>query len=138
MNQGNAALPNLQLPLLLTRLSIAIFLLPWIMMRFTAPDGAKAIASKYYMISNMSDLMTTAIGIGWLVLLAAFLVGFRKRISYGLVMLFHGVGTLTTVPNLIPGSANFAIVFYAAIPTLAAMMLLYVLRDQDRLLSLNR
>ena len=131
-------LPNIRIPLFFTRISIAYFLLPWILMRFAKPESAKGIAAKYYKISSMPDIATTIIGVLWLVLLVAFVVGFKKRISYGLVLVLHAVGTLFTIPYLIVGTEKLNILFLAAIPVIGAMWLLYVLRDHDTLLSLNK
>ncbi len=128
---------HLRLPLFLTRLSIAIFLLPWILMRFI--DGgasAKGISKKYYFFEQ-PDILTTLIGVGWLILLAAFLVGFKKKISYFLVFLIHAVGTAFSLRFMIPGTENFVPTFMAALPALMAMYLLWTLRKEDTLLSLS-
>ena len=68
---------NLKYPLLFTRLSIAVFLLPWILMRFTKVEGAQNIAAKYYKISNLPEIAAQGMGVIWLVLLLAsgFIVG---------------------------------------------------------------
>lgn len=128
---------HLRLPLFLTRLSIAVFLLPWILMRFIkGGESAKNISQKYYFFEQ-PDILTTLIGVGWLVLLAAFLVGFKKKISYLLVFLIHGVGTAFSLRFMIPGTDNFVPTFMAALPTLMAMYLLWTLRKEDTLLSLG-
>lgn len=129
---------KLKIPLFLTRLSIVAFLLPWVLMRFTSPDSAKGIAAKYYKVSSLPDIAVTVIGVLWLVLLAAFLIGFKKRISYGLVFLLHAVGTVFTIPYLIPGTENFNILFLAAIPAAMAMLLLYQLREHDTFLTIGK
>lgn len=134
---NTTSLPNLRLPLFITRILIAYFLSPWVLMRFTSPEAAKGIAGKYYQVSNLPDIANTAIGVLWVVLLVAFVIGFKKRISYGLVALFHGIGTAFTIPYLIPGMENFAIIFLAALPTFCAMVLLYILRDHDTLLNVD-
>ena len=123
--------------LFITRLSVVVFLTPWVLMRFVASDSAKGIASKYYKISNMSDAVNTGVGILWVALLIAFLAGYQKRISYGLVLVFHTIGTAFTIPYLIPGTEKFNILFIAALPTISAMLLLYTLRERDTFLSLN-
>ena len=128
---------HLRLPLFLTRLSIAIFLLPWILMRFI--DGgasAKGISKKYYFFEQ-PDILTTLIGVGWLILLAAFLVGFKKKISYFLVFLIHAAGTAFSLRFMIPGTENFVPTFMAALPALMAMYLLWTLRKEDTLLSFS-
>jgi len=107
-------------------------------MRFVKPEGAKGIAAKYYKVSAMPDMAVTVVGVFWVILLLTFLAGFKKRISYGLVFLIHFIATLFTIPYLIPGTENFKILFCAAVPTIMAMYLLYILRDQDTLLTVDR
>ncbi len=128
---------KLRNPLFFTRLAIFYFLLPWVLMRFTKPESSKGIASKYYKIAEMPDVLNTAVGVLWAVLLVAFLVGFKKRISYGLVLVLHTIGTLFTLPYLIIGTEKMNIMFFAAIPVIGAMWFLYTLRDHDTLLSLK-
>jgi len=127
----------LKLPLFLTRLSIAIFLAPWVYMRLTQVEAGKGLFAKYYKIPNMPDIVAMGIAGLWLIVLIAFVLGFKKKLSYGLVLLFHTVGTLFTIPYLIPGTENFNILFYAAIPTIAAMLLLYIVRDEDTMLAVD-
>lgn len=123
-------MPSLKLPLFLTRLSIVAFLLPWQWMRFSKPESINSISQKYYKFA-MPEIGSLITGVFMMLLLAAFLVGFKKRISYGLVALLHGVGTMMTIPNLIPGLEGYNQLFLAAIPALMAMVLLYCLREQD-------
>ena len=106
-------------------------------MRFL--DGgasAKGISKKYYFFEQ-PDILTTLIGVGWLILLVAFLVGFKKKVTYLLVFLIHGVGTLFSLRFMIPGTENFVPTFMAALPTLMAMYLLWTLRKEDTLFSLG-
>lgn len=86
----------------------------------------------------MPEIGSTITGVIMMALLVAFLIGFKKRISYGLVMVLHGIGTLMTVPYLIPGTENFNILFLAAVPALMAMVLLYCLRTEDTLLAVDK
>jgi len=129
---------NIKIPLFFTRLSIAYFLLPWVLMRFVKPENAKGIAAKYYKISSMPEIATTIIGVLWVLLLVAFVAGFKKRISYGLVLIIHTVGTLWTLPYLIVGTGTANLLFFAAIPVIGAMWLLYALREHDTFLSINK
>lgn len=131
---------NLKLPLFLTRLSVFYFMLPWQLMRFSKADSIKGIANKYYKIPSMPDIVVTLTGVFMIALMIAFLVGFKKKISYGLMFLLHALGTLMTLPALIPfvGLSGYNQLFLAAIPTTFAMLLLYCLRDEDTMLSLNK
>lgn len=128
---------NIKLPLFLTRLSIFYFLLPWQLMRFTKPDAVVGIAKKHYKFT-LPESASLITGVLMMILLVAFLVGIKKRVTYGLVFVFHALGTLMTLPKLIIGLESFYILFLAAIPTTFAMLLLYCLRDEDTMFSLNK
>lgn len=127
---------TLKLPLFLTRLSIFLFMLPWQIMRFTKPDVINNISNKYYKFS-MPEIGSTITGVLMIALLLAFLIGFKKKISYLLVLILHGIGTLMTLPNLVPGLEGYNQLFLAAVPALGAMLLLYCLRDEDTMLSVD-
>ena len=116
----------LKLPLFLTRLSIFYFMLPWQLMRFTAPERVVGIAKKHYKFT-MPESASLITGIIMMAILIAFVIGFKKRISYGLVLIFHAIGTLMTLPKLIIGTPNLSMLFLAAIPTVFAMLLLCLL-----------
>jgi len=137
MSKETIHLSSLRLPLFLTRLSIFLFLLPWQLMRFSKPESINNISQKYYKFS-MPEIGSTLTGVLMMALLIAFLVGFQKRLSYGLVALLHGIGTAMTIPNLIPGIEGYNQLFLAAIPALMAMVLLYCLRNEDTLLAIEK
>jgi len=128
---------NIKLPLFLTRLSVFLFLLPWQTMRFTSPDSINGIAKGFYKFT-MPGWLVTASGVLMMALLFAFLLGIKKRISYGVLFILHAVGTLTTYSKLFPPYEQFDRLFLAAIPTAGAMLLLYCLRDEDTMFSLNK
>jgi len=128
---------NIRYPLFFTRVTVFYFLLPWVLMRFVATDKAANIAGKYYFLGGMPEMLHLVIGIAWLVLLIAFVIGFQKKWSYGLVLFLHALGTVFTIPYLIIGTEQMKILFFAAIPVVGAMWLLYCLRDKDTLLSVS-
>ena len=113
-------------------------------MRFTGPEVIQGIAKTHYKVP-VSGTLSTITGVLMIVLLIAFLIGFKKKISYGLVFLVHALGTIMTLPSILKGaqalmSAKFdpSALFLAAIPAAFAMLLLYCLRDEDTMLSLNK
>lgn len=124
--------------LLILRITIALFLLPWIIEKFTQPEITAKIFKAFYFVDNLPLAGSYAVGALWLALWLAFITGFKKRISYGLVMLFHGVGTLTTWFKLLPWMESYNHLFLAAIPTLGAMIALYLLRGGDTLLTIDK
>jgi len=129
---------KLRLPLFILRISIALFLLPWVIEKFTQPEVTAKIFAGFYYIKNLPVEGAYAVGVVWALLLLAFVTGYKKRISYGLVMLFHGLGTIFTIPKLLPFLESFNHLFLAAIPTLGAMTALYILRDHDTLLTFKK
>ena len=131
-------MPNLRLPLFLTRLSIFYFLLPWQLARFRDPEFSGRISEKYYHVGAIPQELGLAIGVLWMILLLAFVTGFAKRISYGLVFLLHAGAIIVTLPHYILYTASFNQLFLAAIPAAAAMGLLYLLRDHDTLLAIGK
>ena len=123
--------------LLLTRLSIFYFLLPWQIMRFTKHESASNIAAKYYHLDGLGKSVGLAIGIFWIVLLIAFVAGFKKTVTYGLVFALHTGAIFVALPYYVYGLTGFNQLFLAAIPAAAAMGLLWILRKEDTLLSLG-
>lgn len=128
---------KLPLALLITRLSIALFLAPWFIRKAMNIEMTKGLFAKYYFVKNMPDAVAYVIGGIGVILLLAFVIGFKKRITYGLIFLWHTGGTLMALPYMIPGTEKFNLLFMAALPTIGAMLLLYMLRDEDTLLSLK-
>lgn len=130
---------NLPISLFIMRITIALFLLPWVVDKFTAEgvEHTGKIFAHFYKIKGVSTTGSYAIGVLWVILLLAFVLGFKKRISYGLVMLFHGIGTLATWKVLWPFSESHNMLFLAAIPVLGAMIALYLLRESDTKFALS-
>jgi putative oxidoreductase len=56
-------------------------------------------------------------------------VGWKKRISYGLVLIMHAISTLSSWQQYLDPFNN--LLFFGAWPMLAACYALYVLRDLD-------
>jgi hypothetical protein len=112
-------------------------MLPWQLMRFTKPESVIGIAERHYKFT-MPEAVPMITGVLMMILLIAFVTGFKKKISYLLVLILHALGTLMTLPKLIIGLESFYILFAAAIPAVFAMLLLYILRDEDTMLSFDK
>lgn len=126
---------RLQAALFCLRLGIGVFFLLWSLDKFAAPDSTVKIFSHFY---KTSIAKTTAYFIGALELglSLVFLAGLWKRWTYGAILLLHAVSTLSTYPQLLsPFGKNH--LFIAALPVLAACAALYLLREEDRLYSLQ-
>lgn len=128
---------KLPLALFIVRISIALFLLPWMIEKFTKPEATAKIFAHFYHIENLSVYASYGVGVLWALLWLAFVSGYKKRVSYGLVMGLHGLGTIFTWRQLLPFLETHNHLFLAALPTLGAMIVLYLLRDSDAMFSLK-
>lgn len=122
---------KLPIALLVIRLSLALFLLPWVIEKFTKPETTAKIFEHFYHIDNLSKNMSYGVGALWAVLLLAFVTGYKKRLSYGIVLFLHALGTVFTWKQLLPFLETHNHLFLASIPTLGALIALYLLREQD-------
>lgn len=129
---------KMQIPLFSLRLSIFIVMMIWTVDKFVQPEHAITVYENFYFIGGLSATIVYLIGALELVLLAAFLAGFRKRISYGIVLLIHGVSTVSSYQQYLSPFEGPNLLFFAAIPMLAACFTLYTLRDWDRLWVVDR
>jgi hypothetical protein len=122
--------------LLFTRLTVFLVMFVWTIDKFLNPAHAGRIFDYFYGISGVSANLVYAMGAIQMALVLAFLVGFQKRLSYGLILLLHAGSTLSSWRQYLDPFDN--LLFFAAWPMLAACVALYVLRDDDKLLTLSR
>lgn len=122
---------RVSLVLLLTRISIFIAMIIWVIDKFANPDHAAAVFAAFYGISGLGAIVSYLLGAAQLAIMIAFILGFQKKISYGLVLLMHTASTLVSFPKYIAPFEPPNILFYASWPMLAACFALYYLRDLD-------
>ncbi|WP_017444228.1 hypothetical protein [Gayadomonas joobiniege] len=128
-------LKSLQVSLLALRLGVFIVMFVWMTDKFVNPAHNIAIFEKFYAIEGLSITLTYAIGVLQAVLVFAFLLGIKKRISYGLIFIIHGASTLFSFPRYLEPYDNM--LFFAAWPMWAACLALYLLRDLDTLFTIK-
>ena len=122
-----------RIPLALFTLRISVFLvmLMWTLDKLVDPTHAARVYEKFYQISGFENFYFYLIGIAELILLLAFLVGYKKTFSYGLVLIFHAVSTFSSYQQYLDPYQYPNLLFFAAWPMLAACFTLYYLRDYD-------
>jgi hypothetical protein len=81
-------MPNLRVPLFMTRIFIFYFMFMWALDRFMAPDHAAKVAEKFYSIGplSLSAIPPAVTGGAMIVLLLAFVVGFTSSSSNLLIL----------------------------------------------------
>ncbi len=127
---------RIALSLFALRLSVFIVMFMWTMDKFIRPRHAAQIFEKFYYIPIMLNVSTVFYILGALeiLLLFAFLFGIRKRLTYGLVFILHGVSTVCSYNQYFDPFVGPNLLFFAAWPMLAAAFTLYLCRDLDRIM----
>ncbi|MDC0833152.1 hypothetical protein AY599_27120 [Leptolyngbya valderiana BDU 20041] len=129
---------RISLTLFLLRLSVFLVMLVWSLDKFIQPEHAAAVFKTFYFIGGLNDTVIYIIGAVQLAIVVGFLLGWRKRITYGLVFLFHAVSTLSAFSKYLAPYQDVNLLFFAAWPMLAACFALYTLRDLDTLFAIDR
>tara|TARA_R110002096_G_scaffold16106_50_gene55356 strand:+ start:14034 stop:14522 length:489 start_codon:yes stop_codon:yes gene_type:complete len=117
--------------LLWLRLGIASVFIMWTLDKFANPEHAAAVFEKFYGISNLSNALSYAIGAVQSLLIICFVAGLFRTYSYGLILFLHAVSTLSSYKNYLDPWTYPNLLFFAAIPMLAACAALWWLRKHD-------
>ena len=123
------------LPRVLAFLRVSVFLLMfmWTIDKFINPGHAAGVYAKFYFLRGFSTTAMYLLGFLELVLILGFVLGVRKSLTYGAVLMLHGISTLSAVYQYVAPFEGPNLLFFAAWPALAACYALYVLRDHDTL-----
>ena len=121
--------------LLLLRLGVFVVMFIWTIDKFVRPEHTAKIFANFYFIGGLGNLPVYLIGAVEMAILLGFLAGFKKRFTYGFVLLLHGISTLLAFKQYINPFEGPNLLFFAAWPMLAACFALYTLRDLDTLWS---
>ena len=125
-------------PALLTlRLGVGLVFAIWTLDKFVNPDHAIRVFQHFYMIPFLTENGSYVLGTVQGLLVLAFVSGFLRTWSYGLVFLLHAGSTLTPMANYFSPWEGANLLFFAAWPMLAAAFTLWWLRDYDVLLNLD-
>jgi hypothetical protein len=115
--------------LLFLRLGVFVVMLFWTVDKFVNGPHAARVFQNFYGLGGLGPAVFVALGAAELILILAFVAGYRKRVTYGLVLLLHGISTISSYRQYLDPFAN--LLFFAAWPMLAACFALYRLRDLD-------
>ena len=121
--------------LITLRVGVFVVMLMWTLDKFVNARHAAGIFNAFYGIGGLDAAVMTAIGAAELALILAFVAGYKKRFTYGAVLVLHGISTLSSYRQYLDPFDN--LLFFAAWPMLAACFALYSLRDLDTLWSMG-
>lgn len=127
---------RIQWSLLLIRVGVFIVMLMWTLDKFVQPEHSGKVFESFYGLSGWSEGIFLVVAVLEMLLILAFLIGMWKRMTYGLVLMLHSVSTFSAFSMYLDPFNH--LLFFAAWPMLAACITLYLLRDEDTLLTLKR
>ena len=124
---------RLPLSLFFLRLGVFIVMLVWTLNKFFQAKYTASVYAHFYFLTGLSSEVSYLLGAVELALLVGFVIGFKKRLTYGLVFLLHGISTVSSYRQYLSPFQGEHLLFFAAWPMLAACFALYYLRDADTL-----
>lgn len=127
----------LAIALAVGRLSVAAFFLVWSIEKIVLPEKQQGVFEAFYGGAQPVTVIVV-LGVVQTALVLAFAAGLFKTVTYGALLAMHAVSTLSTTGRLIDPYDGLNHLFWAAVPTLALLIGLFVLRDRDTLLTLGR
>lgn len=128
---AHPVIDKMQIPLLALRLGVFLVMLMWTLDKFINPEHSAAVFANFYGITDAGASLLAVLAGLELVLLAMFVTGMFKRLTYGAVLLLHAVSTLSSFRQYLAPFDN--LLFFAAWPMLSACFALFVLRDYDNM-----
>lgn len=132
---SNAIDKKIPWALLVLRVGIFVVMFVWAIDKLLNPEHTAAVFDGFYGIGGLTATFAAVLGILQIILCLAFLVGLWKTLTYGLILLMHGVSTLSSFPQYLDAFNN--LLFFAAWPMLAACIALFMLREYDTKLAIN-
>ncbi|MDX1485547.1 MAG: DoxX protein [Alphaproteobacteria bacterium] len=122
--------------LALMRISLGAFFLVWAIMKFVVPKTNIAIFNKFYGL-NVDAEISMVFGAAEAVLAVLVMIGLWRTWSYGVAVLVHGFSQSASWRETLDPWALYLndspkLLFWAGVPVLAALIALWLLRDQDR------
>ncbi len=121
--------------LLALRLAVFLAMFMWALDKFVNPQHAIGVYEHFYGLHGLSGTSMRIIGVVEMIFLGAFVAGLWRRWTYGGVLLLHAVSTLSSFRQYLSPWEGSHLLFFAGWPMLAACYALYLLRDQDSLLT---
>ncbi len=126
---------NLKLGLFVVRLTVFIFFAVWAGEKFVNPASTIGIFSHFYFIEDLPHWGAYLAGGFQFAILLGFLLGFAKFWTYGALLVMHSLSTASSWAQLIAPYDPGHHLFLAGVPTLGAIFLLFLMRNEDTLFS---
>lgn len=126
---------RLKLSLALLRYGVFVVMFMWTIDKFLNPEHAAGVFSNFYGLEGLGHETLFVLAGLEMVLILGFVVGVYRRLTYGLVLVLHGISTFSSYAQYLDPFNH--LLFFAAWPMLAACVALYLLRERDTLWTLQ-
>lgn len=118
------------------RLCVGYFLFVWGVSKLVIPGQTRALFNYFYGI-NFGASVPYLLGAAEIAIAFGIVVGLWRRVSYGLGLVIHSITIVVSAkfwlhPLLLEDGVPINRMYVAAVPTLAAFLALFLLRDYDR------
>ncbi len=127
---------RLPVALFTLRLGVSVVFFVWAADKFVVPDHTAAVFQKFYGIGGISSGISYGLGTLQTLITLAFVTGYLKTWSYGLILVMHTASTLVSFGQYLSPFDN--LLFFTAWPMLAACFTLFYLRDWDTLAAIDK
>lgn len=127
----------LPLSLFLMRISIFVVMLMWALDQFVNPDHYAIAFKRFYLIADLGRFIMVLVSATELLTLAGFVLGIYKKFCYAATLLMHAVSTLPLYQQYLTPFEGQNLLLFPAWPMLAGCLMLYLLRDEDVILTLD-
>ena len=125
---------GLSFSLFCLRISVFVVFFVWGLDKILNPQHASQVFQTFYFSPSFGPNVSYALGGVQLAIAVGFLLGFKKTLTYGAILLMHLVSTVSSYQQYLAPYDGVNVLFFAALPMLAACLALFLLRDQDTLL----
>ena len=127
---------NVKISLATIRITVTAFFLIWSIEKIIAPEITQGVFSRFYFLT-ISPGFAVFIGILQTLIILLFLAGLFKLWTYGALLGMHAVSVIASYQPLLNPYMPPNHLFWASIPTLGALVALFLMRDEDQMLTLS-
>ncbi len=128
---------KLQLSLLILRVTVVAFFLVWAFEKILLPANALGVFEGFY-FSSPPLIAIQVLGVVQALIALAALAGLYRFWTYGALLLMHAASTVASYSQLMNPYSGPNHLFWAAIPTLGALIALFLMRREDNMLTIGR
>ncbi|MBE9098222.1 hypothetical protein [Vacuolonema iberomarrocanum] len=127
---------NIQIGLATIRITVTAFFLIWSIEKIIAPEITQGVFSRFYSLT-ISSGFSVFIGIVQTAIVLLFLAGLFKLWTYGALLGMHAASVIAAHQPLFDPYMPPNHLFWAGVPTLGALIALFLMRDEDQLFTFS-